>query len=301
MVTDHIQPIGEPQTAYPLQRQWPQLGKELYTLERALATHFVTYGHSLTDQEIMQRVERVRNRVFAQLYSEDEKYTPETRYCAFLVVKDGKAGEIGGNLSLIHAHGMKQELPYTGLEGYRAGSVRTSQYPGMTPEGAVQEEAYIGLEMLRTLKKHAIERYTWASFAKMKKGLESGEPDIEDLKSIEVIWADVVRRLHVRVYDNREFAMTISEQIGQLDKLVSTTPTRTEEEGKSEYGFAVSDSHWTDATIIETMRLPKTHARNEYPSIQVTLTPAQVEGYLFLVESGDIGGDSLARSGLSST
>ena len=232
----------------------------------------------------------------------------------------------------------------------------------MTPEWVVQEEAYIGLEMLSTLKKHAIERYTWASFAKMKKGLESGEPDIEDLKSIEVLWADVVRRLHVRVYDNREFEMTITEQIEQLDKLVSTTPARTEEEktyktvllaeserlnaernalsevekeyerkerrarerirrerlqaynhfrestyalleeeGKSEYGFEVSDSHWTDATIIETIRLPKTQARNEYPSIQVTLTPAQVEGYMFLTELGDIGGDPLARSVLSST
>ena len=91
----------------------------------------------------------------------------------------------------------------------------------------------------------------------MKKGPESGEPDIEDLKSIEVLWAYVVRRLHVRVYDNRAFAMTITEQVGQLDKLVSTTPARTEEEGTSEYGFAVSDSHWTDATIIETIRLHK--------------------------------------------
>ena len=279
-----------------------------------------------------------------------------------MLVKEGKAGEIVGNPYFIDAHGTKQELPYTGLEGYYAGSVRNSQYPGMTPEGVLQEEAYIGLEMLRTLKKHAIERYTWASFAKMKKGLVSGEPDIEDLKIIEILWADVVRRLHVRVYDNREFEMTITEQIEQLDKLVSTTPSRTEEEkaykavllaeherlnaesnalseeekeherkerkarerirrerlkvynhfrestyalleeeGNSEYGFEVSDLHWTDATIIETIRLPKTQARNDYPSIQATLTPAQVEGYIFLAELGDIGGDPLARSVLSST
>jgi len=359
--TDDIEQTSGQQAAIPLQRQWPQLGKELYTLERALAANLVTYGHSLTDHEKMERVERVRNRVFAQLYSDDEKYTPETRYCAFLLVKDGKAGEIVGNPYFINAHGTKQELPYTGLEGYYAGSVRTSEYPGLTPEGVLQEEAYIGLEMLRTLKKHAIERYTWASFAKMKKGLESGEPDIEDLKNIEVLWADVVRRLHVRVYDNREFEMTITEQIEQLDKLVTTTPARTEEEktyktillaeyerlnaeknalsevekeheskerrarerirrerlkaynhfrestyalleeaGDSEYGFQVNDSHWTDATIIETIRLPKTQARNDYPSIQATLTPAQVEGYLFLAELGDIGGDPLARSVLSS-
>jgi len=151
--TDDIEQTSGQQAAVPLQRQWPQLGKELYTLERALAANLVTYGHSLTDHEKMERVERVRNRVFAQLYSDDEKYTPETRYCAFLLVKDGKAGEIVGNPYFINAHGTKQELPYTGLEGYYAGSVRTSQYPGMTPEGVLQEEAYIGLEMLRTLKK----------------------------------------------------------------------------------------------------------------------------------------------------
>jgi len=361
--TDDMEQASEQQAAIALQRQWPQLGKELYTLERALAAHLVTYGHSLTDQEKMERVERIRNRVFAQLYSDDEKYTPETRYCAFLLVKDGKAGEIVGNPYFINfkAPATKQELPYTGLEGYYAGSVRTSEYPGMTPEGVLQEEAFIGLELLTTLKKHAIERYTWASFAKMKKGLESGEPDIEDLKNIEVLWADVVRRLHVRVYDNREFEMTITEQIEQLDKLVTTTPARTEEEktyktvllaeyerlnaernalseeekeherkerrarerirrerlkaynhfrestyalleeeGNSEYGFEVSDSHWTDATIIETIRLPKTQARNDYPSMKATLTPAQLEGYLFLAELGDIGGDPLARSVLSS-
>ena len=134
--TDDTEGISEQQAAIPLQRQWPQLGRELYTLERALAAHLVTYGHSLTDQEKMERVERVRNRVFAQLYSDDEKYTPETRYRAFLLVKDGKAGEIVGNPYFIslNAHGTKQELPYTGLEGYYAGSMRTSEYPGMTPD-----------------------------------------------------------------------------------------------------------------------------------------------------------------------
>ena len=50
---------------------------------------------------------------------------------------------------------------------FPAGSIRTSEYPGMTPEEVILEEAHIGVEMLRTIKKHAIERYTWASFAKM--------------------------------------------------------------------------------------------------------------------------------------
>jgi len=362
MATDNIESTNEQQTTNPVQRQWPQLGKELYTLERALAAHFVTYGHSLSEKEKVDRAQRFRNRVFAQLYNDDEKYSPETRYRAFLVVKNGKAGEIVGNPYFVDPKGQRQELPYTGLEGYFAGSIRTSTYPGMSPEAVVQEEAHTGVEMLKTIKKHAIERYTWASFAKMKKGLESGEPDIEDLKNIEILWAEVVRRLHVRIYDNPEFEMTITEQFEQLEKLVSIAPARTEEEktykavlqteydrlkteinnlseekkeqerqerkeregirkerlkayhhfrdatyamlketGISEYGIEVNDSKWTDATIIETILLPKTHERNDYDLTRVVLTPEQVEGYMFLTELGDIGGDPIARSVLSST
>ena len=232
----------------------------------------------------------------------------------------------------------------------------------MSPEEVVQEEAHIGVDMLKTIKKHAIERYTWASFSKMKKGLESGEPDIEDLKSIEILWAEVVRRLHVRIYDNPEFEMSITEQFEQLEKLVSIAPARTEEEkaykavlqaeydrlkteianmseakkeqvrqarkererirkqrlkaynhfrdatyamftetGNSEYGIEVNDLQWTNATIIETILLPKTQDREDYEQTRVALTPQQVEGYMFLTELGDIGGDPLARTVLSST
>ncbi len=355
--TTNIEQTSGQQAAIPLQRQWPQLGRELYTLERALAAKLVAYGHSLSELQKIERAERVRNRVFAQLYNDDEKYTPEERYLAFLVVKHGKAGEIVGNPYIIDSYGKKQELPYTGLEGYYAGSLRTPVYPGMMPEEVLLEEAHIGRELLRTIKKHAIEQYTWASFAKMKKGLESGEPDVEDLKNIEILWAEVVKRLHVRVYDNHEFEMTLSEQIEQLEKLICTTSERTQEEkaykavlqaeherlraarsamseeekehernerkarerirrerlqaynhfrestyamlkeaGNSEYGFQIRDSQWTDATIIETIRLPKTQARNDYTSIRITLTPEQLEGYLFLAELGDIGGNPLARS-----
>ena len=362
MATNNIQSTNEQQTSNSLQRQWPQLGRELYSLERALAAHFVTYGHTLSENEKMGRAEKFRNRVFAQLYNDDEKYSPETRYRAFLVVKHGKAGEIVGNPYFVDANGQRQELPYTGLEGYYAGSIRTSAYPGMSPEEVVQEEAHIGVDMLKTIKKHAIERYTWASFSKMKKGLESGEPDIEDLKSIEILWAEVVRRLHVRIYDNPEFEMSITEQFEQLEKLVSIAPARTEEEkaykavlqaeydrlkteianmseakkeqvrqarkererirkqrlkaynhfrdatyamftetGNSEYGIEVNDSQWTNATIIETILLPKTQDREDYEQTRVALTPQQVEGYMFLTELGDIGGDPLARTVLSST
>jgi hypothetical protein len=362
MATDNIASTSEQLSANHVQRQWPQLGKELYSLERALAVHFVTYGHTLSEHETMERAERFKNRVFAQLYNDDEKYSPETRYRAFLVVKNGKAGEIVGNPYIVDTHGQKQQLPYTGLEGYYAGSIRTSAYPGMTSDEVVQEEARIGVEMLKTIKKHAIERYTWASFAKMKKGLENGEPDIEDLKSIEILWAEVVRRLHVRIYDNPEFEMTITEQFEKLEKLVSITSARTKEEkaykavlqaeyerlkseihnmseekkeherqerkeresirkerlkaynhfrdatyamlkenGNREYGIQVLDSQWTDATIIETILLPKTQIQDDYNLTRVALTPAEVEGYMFLTELGDIGGDPIARTVLSST
>ena len=357
MVTHNIASMSEQQIANPLKRQWPQLGRELYSIERALAAHFVTYGLSLSENEKMERAEKFKNRVFAQLYNDDEKYSPETRYRAFLVVKHGKASELVGNPYYVDAYGQQQELPYIGLEGYYAGSIRTSAYPGMTAEEVIRAEAHIGLEMLRTIKKHAIERYTWASFAKMKRGLESGQPDIENLKNIEMLWAEVVRRLHVRVYGNPEFEMTITEQCERLEKLVSIYPAWTEEEkaykavlqaeyerlkiefhsmseeqkeherqerkeresirrerlktynhfrdatysllketGNNEYGIQVNDSQWKNATIIETIQLPKTQSRNDYPSIRVAITPEQVEGYLFLAELGDIGGDPLARS-----
>ncbi len=61
MATDDIESINGLQTAIPLQRQWPQLGRELYSLERALAAHFVTYGHTLSENEKMQRAEKFRN------------------------------------------------------------------------------------------------------------------------------------------------------------------------------------------------------------------------------------------------
>jgi hypothetical protein len=355
-----LERINGSQSVIPLQRQWPQLGRELFTLERALTATIATYENSLTEQEKMERKERVKNRIFAQLYRDEEKYSRDARYRAYLLVKEGRGGEIAGNPYYVDTNGKKQELPYTGLEGYYAGSVRTSAYPGMTREEIIQQEAKIGVELLRTIKKHAIENYTWSSFAKMKRALEGGEPDVEDLRNIGVLWAEVVRRLHVRVYNNREFEMTITEQIERLEKLVCMTPEWTEEEkaykallqaecqrlkternsmsdaekererkerkererirrerlraynrfreetydllneeGNSEYGLRVKDSKWTEATIIETIRFPQTHDRNDYTPIKVTLTPEQLEGYLFLAELGDIGGDPLARSVLN--
>ena len=51
MATDNIESTNGQQTTNPVQRQWPQLGRELCSLERALATHFVTYGQKLSEHE----------------------------------------------------------------------------------------------------------------------------------------------------------------------------------------------------------------------------------------------------------
>ena len=170
----------------------------------------------------------------------------------------------------------------------------------------------------------------------------------------------MVTRLHVRVYNNKEFERTLIEQIEQLEKLLSVAPARTKEEkeskrilqaeyqrlkeernamsekekederkcrrererirrertreynqfreetysmlevGKSIYDISIRDSKMHEATIIERIKLPKTHDRNQYTPIEVRLTPEQVEGYLFLAQLGKIGGDPLARSPLIS-
>lgn len=350
---------GQP-AEMPLQRQWPQLGRELLTLESTHTAAYARYDPLRVEQVEMERKGSIRGQILAQLYRDEDKYSRDARYCAFLFVQKGRAGEIVGNPFLVAENGKKQELPYTGLEGYYAGSERTSEHPGMTREEIIQEEAQIGLELLRIIKKHCVENYSWARFTKMKKALECGEPDIEDLRIITLLWAEVVTRLHVRVYNNKEFEGTMTEQIEQLEKLLNVTPSRTKEEkeyknilqaeyqrlkeernamseaekederkirrererirrertreydqfreetysmlevGKSTYDISIRDSKMKDATIIERIKLPKTHDKNEYMPIEVRLTPEQVEGYLFLAQLGKIGGDPLARSSLIS-
>ena len=354
------QKSGQP-SERPLQRQWAQLGRELFTLEGALTDSFVTNETPRVEQEEMERKERIRNRILAQLYRDEEKFSRDARYRAFLLVQKGRAGEVVGNPSLVAENGKKQELPYTGLEGYYAGSERTSEHPGMNREEIIQEEAHIGLELLRSIKKHCVENYSWARFAKMKKALERGEPDVEDLRAITLFWAEVVTRLHVRVYNNKEFEGTLTEQIEQLDKLLSMAPARTKEEkeyknilqaeyqrlkeerssmseeekecerktrrereririerskeynqfreetydmlnevGKSAYDVSISDAKLEEANIIEKIQLPETRDRNDYTPNEVRLTPEEVEGYLFLAQLGNLGGDPLARCALIS-
>ena len=82
------------------------------------------------------------------------------RYMAFLLVKRGRGGELVGNPSAIEHGSSKHELPYTGLEGYYAGSERTSQRPGMTSEAIIQEEANLGAGTAENPSKNAPSRTT---------------------------------------------------------------------------------------------------------------------------------------------
>lgn len=360
IATDALERISGQPSEMPLQRQWPQLGRELLTLESTHTAPYARYAPPRVEQDEMARKGSIKGLILAQLYRDEDKYSRDARYCAFLFVQKGRAGEIVGNPTLRANNGKKQELPYTGLEGYYAGSERTSEHPGLTREEIIQEEAHIGLELLRTIKKQCVENYSWVRFAKMKKALESGEPDVEDLRNITLLWSEVVMRLHVRVYNNKEFEMTLTEQIEQLEKLLSVAPARTKEEkeyknilqaeyqrlkeerssmseeekederkcrrererirrersreyeqfreetyglleiGKSAYDISISNSKMKEATIIERIKLPKTHDKNEYTPSEVRLTPEQLEGYLFLAQLGNIGGDPLVRSSLIS-
>jgi hypothetical protein len=311
----------------------------------------------LAERERTEERARIRAKILAQLYRDDEKYSLDLRYCALLLVAKGRGAEIVGNPSCIGKDGKKQELPYTGLEGYYAGSEMTSEHPGMTPQEIVQEEAKRGVALLASIKKHHVDHYSWASFAKLKKALEGAEPDVKDLRNLALLWAEVVRRLHVRVYSNKEFEGTITEHIEQIEQLLGAVPGRTEEEkecknllqaeyaslkkqrdnmsqeekaneskerraresirrarlreykqfreatyallkeaGNKEYGIDVRDASWKEANIIEMISIPKTRDRNEYTPIEVKFTPQQLEGYLFLAQLGQLGGDPLARS-----
>lgn len=213
-----------------LQRQWPQLGRELFTLESTLTGTVFAHEIPLTERESTEKRARIREKVLAQLYRDDEKYSIDLRYCALLVVAKGRGAEIVGNPYCIGKDGKKQELPYTGLEGYYAGSEMTAEHPGMAPQEIVGEEANVGVALLASIKKHHVDHYSWANFAKMKKALEGAEPDVKVLRNLGLLWAEVVRRLHVRVYNNKEFEGTITEQIEQVEKLLGAVAGRTEEE-----------------------------------------------------------------------
>jgi len=220
-------------TLPPLQHQWSLLGKELFTIEHTLTNTPGKDHPPLTEQEKRERREAIRNGILAQLYRDEETQSLDKRYLAFLLLKRGRGGAIVGDPSALGERIKRQELPYTGLEGYYAGSERTPERPGMTPEEILQEEANIGAALLKSIKKRCIEQNTWTDFARLKHVLAGGQPDREELGDIQVYWGMIVRRLHVRIYHNPEFALTLTEQMERLEQLLSYIPGRSEEERQS--------------------------------------------------------------------
>lgn len=217
-------------TLPPLYREWQQLGQELVSLEDALAQPLPGQQQALTEQEQREKRARVRQAIIAQLYRDEESYPRATRYLAFLVVKKGRGGSLVGNPSAVGKDGSRRKLPYTGLEGYYAGSEQTTQRPGLTAEGIIQEEADIGETALTPLKEHAIEHNAWAEFSHLKHVLAGAAPDEVELQTMEICWSEVLSHLHVRVYRNPEFELTLSEKLEQMEQFLSDLPQRTAEE-----------------------------------------------------------------------
>jgi hypothetical protein len=217
----------------PMQHQWPLLGKELFALEHTHTDISGANKQPLTEQEKEEKRADIRNAIVAQLFREEETYTRDTRHLAFLSLKAGRGGAIVGNPSTIVKGDKKQELPYTGLEGYYAGSEMTNERPGLTPEAILQEEADIGAHLLGSIKKQAIEQNSWVTFSGLKHVLDGGEPGLEQLRTIQLLWSMIVRQLHVRIYRNVDFELTLTEQIEQIEQLqhlLSGTPGRTLED-----------------------------------------------------------------------
>jgi len=100
----------------------------------------------------------------------------------------------------------------------------------MSSEAIIQEEASLGAELLKSLKRHAIENYSWADFARLKHVLTGQPPTRGDLKILQLLWTGIVRRLHVRIYHNPEFEPTLTEEIEQAEHLLFGKPFRTEQE-----------------------------------------------------------------------
>jgi hypothetical protein len=359
---EHIESAVNHDTAAvlpPLRRQWPQLGQELFEMEHVL-TNVLEPRRPLTEREKKEQQEKIRDTIISQLYLEEENYSRDTRHLAFLLLKQGRAGIIVGNPYTIEKGGKRLELPYTGLEGYYAGAEKTPDRPGLTGEEIIQEEANIGAKLLKTLKKRAIEQNSWIDFIHLKNALEWKVQDIEVIRSLQVLWGTIVRRLHTRLYHCPEFEPTLTEQIEHLEQLPGVAHKHTQEEKQFQntfrgvydrlrheleamsdkekaqekqersrrewirasrlaefrhfhdetyhillqsqqgrYAIDIQDTSLKDATITETITLPEIPGRQTYPETRVHLTPAQLEGYLFLAKLGEVGGDPLARSVLA--
>jgi hypothetical protein len=213
----------------PLRHQWPKLGQELFELEHILTSVPETRQSPSAERERREHQADIRNTIIAQVYREEGKYSRDMRYLAFLLLKQGRAGMIVGNPSTITIHAKRQELPYTGLEGYYAGVEKTSHRPGLTSEEIAQEEANIGAQLLKTLKKQAIAQNSWLDLIHLKNTLAWKEQDIGVIRSIQLLWGTVIRRLHVRLYHCPEFEPTLTEQIKHLEQLPGAAQGNTTE------------------------------------------------------------------------
>ena len=196
-----------------IQHAWPQLGRALYNLEH----EETDVAHDLDEDQKYERWQRIREIILEQC----EQY--ERQYEAYELVRRGRAAEIVGNPHYRGKGGQEHELPYTGLEGYYAGSEEQPERPGMTKEQIIEEEANIGLELMKKMKKYAVEHYFWASFAKTQKAAEgiTENVDKEDLKNLYFLWTGVVRRLNDRIYENEEYK---ASPLDQLEAMLRKDP-----------------------------------------------------------------------------
>lgn len=92
-----------------------------------------------------------------------------------------------------------------------------------------------------------------------------------------------------------------SDRLAEFQRFRDETYRLLEEAQQVCYLVGIQDASLKEATIQETIDLPKTPERSTYPPTPVQLTREQLEGYLFLARLGQFGGDPLARSDLVSS
>jgi hypothetical protein len=215
---------GEMATISPhLQHQWPALGKELFAREQRLSSPSVSTLHQQATQE------HLRQSTLAHLYQAEGQYSRATRYLAFLLVKYGRGAELVGNPSCIGRDGALIALPYTGLEGYYAGSEQTATYPGLSRSDILHEEAERGAQLVKMLKKEAVEHNSWAEYVHLRQTLDGKEQKRETIRTLQTLWMTTVGQLRSRVYHHPEFEQTLTERIEQGGQMLSKIAIQTEE------------------------------------------------------------------------
>src|SRR6266700_1994621 len=89
----------------PICHQWPLLGTGLFALEQRNPDP----QQLPTEQETRQRRQVIRNAIIAQMKRDEIASSRDTRYLAFLLLKQGRAGAIVGNPYAVREDGKKQE------------------------------------------------------------------------------------------------------------------------------------------------------------------------------------------------